>query len=159
MVTAVFVVVVLAALGAAIALVFSNQQTGSALDILGSRAYQAARAGVEWGAFSINNSISFDFTTHTANERFCPNATGTPAYATTQTTTTTFQPPATATTLAGFTITLTCTQTVDASGGPTMFRLAAVACNQPAGDGSCPSDTNPNAGNAGYVERLIIVSF
>lgn len=48
-IAAIFLVVVLAALGGFM-LTFSNsQQLGSAQDILGSRAYWAARAGLEWG--------------------------------------------------------------------------------------------------------------
>ena len=49
-VSALFIVVALAALGAFIATVSSTQHVGNALDIEGARAYQAARAGVEWGA-------------------------------------------------------------------------------------------------------------
>ena len=48
-IAAIFLVVVLAALGAFM-LTFSNtQQLTSAQDIQGSRAYWAARAGLEWG--------------------------------------------------------------------------------------------------------------
>lgn len=48
-ITAVFLLVVLAALGAFM-LTFSNtQQLTSAQDVQGSRAYWAARAGLEWG--------------------------------------------------------------------------------------------------------------
>ncbi len=50
-VTAVFLLVVLAGLGVAMVSFFSVQQTASALDIQGARAYQAARAGVEWGLY------------------------------------------------------------------------------------------------------------
>lgn len=52
-IAAIFLVVVLAALGAFM-LTFSNtQQLTSAQDIQGSRAYWAARAGLEWGITSI----------------------------------------------------------------------------------------------------------
>ncbi|MBT9507544.1 hypothetical protein [Rhodoferax sp.] len=48
-IAAIFLVVVLAALGGFM-LTFSNtQQLTSAQDILGSRSYWAARAGLEWG--------------------------------------------------------------------------------------------------------------
>ncbi len=47
-IAAIFLIVVLAALGGFM-LTFSNtQQLGSAQDILGSRAYWAARGGLEW---------------------------------------------------------------------------------------------------------------
>lgn len=52
-VAAVFIVVILAALGGFM-LTFSNaQQLTSAQDVLGTRAYWAARAGLEWGLGSV----------------------------------------------------------------------------------------------------------
>ena len=48
-VSAIFILVVLAALGAFIVNVFTSQQIGSALDVQGVRVYQAARAGLELG--------------------------------------------------------------------------------------------------------------
>jgi len=52
-IAAIFLVVILAALGAFM-LTFSNtQQLTSAQDIQGSRAYWAARAGLEWGIGSV----------------------------------------------------------------------------------------------------------
>ncbi|OBV38261.1 pilus assembly PilX N-terminal domain-containing protein [Janthinobacterium psychrotolerans] len=50
-VTAVFLLVVLAGLGAALVNLTTVQHTTSSLDIQGARAYQAARAGIEWGLF------------------------------------------------------------------------------------------------------------
>ena len=50
-VTAVFLLVVLAGLGAAIVNLGTVQHTVSALDLQGARAYQAARAGIEWGLY------------------------------------------------------------------------------------------------------------
>lgn len=50
-VTAVFLLVVLAGLGAALVNLGSTQHTASALDVQGARAYQAARAGIEWGLY------------------------------------------------------------------------------------------------------------
>jgi len=53
-IAAIFLVVVLAALGGFM-LTFSNtQQLTSAQDIQGSRAYWAARAGLEWGIASVS---------------------------------------------------------------------------------------------------------
>jgi len=52
-IAAVFLLVVLAALGAFM-LTFSNtQQLTSAQDVQGSRAYWAARSGLEWGVASV----------------------------------------------------------------------------------------------------------
>lgn len=47
--SAIFLLVVLTALGGFIATVSTSQHAASALDILSARAYQAARAGTEWG--------------------------------------------------------------------------------------------------------------
>ena len=55
-IAAVFLLVVLAALGAFM-LTFSNsQQLSSAQDVQGSRAYWAARGGLEWGVASVIGS-------------------------------------------------------------------------------------------------------
>jgi MSHA biogenesis protein MshP len=56
LVTAIFLLVVLAGLGAAMVTLLAVQYQSSALDISGSRAYQAARAGIEWSAFQIVQS-------------------------------------------------------------------------------------------------------
>mgnify|MGYP003592670818 CR=1 FL=1 len=48
-VSALFLLVVLAGLGAVIATVSTTQQIGSALDVQGVQMYYAARAGTEWG--------------------------------------------------------------------------------------------------------------
>jgi MSHA biogenesis protein MshP len=56
LITAIFVLVVLASLGAMMTTFFAAQQQSSALDAIGGRAYQAARAGIEWGAFQITQS-------------------------------------------------------------------------------------------------------
>lgn len=53
-IAAIFLVVILAALGSFM-LTFSNtQQLTSAQDVQGSRAYWAARAGLEWGLVSVS---------------------------------------------------------------------------------------------------------
>ena len=60
-VSAIFILVVLGALGAFIVNVSTNQQIGSALDIQGVRAYQAARAGVEWGIYQVQATPAYNF--------------------------------------------------------------------------------------------------
>lgn len=50
-IAAIVVVVVLAALGVAAARLSTTQQTGANQDLLSSRAWQAARAGTEWGMY------------------------------------------------------------------------------------------------------------
>jgi MSHA biogenesis protein MshP len=54
-VAAIFIVVVLAALAAALLTVASLQHSSAGLDVQGVRAYQAAQAGVEWGIYRILN--------------------------------------------------------------------------------------------------------
>ncbi len=52
-VSAIFLLVVLSAMGAFM-LTFSNvQQMSSTADLQGGKAYQAARAGIDWGAYQI----------------------------------------------------------------------------------------------------------
>lgn len=52
-ITAIFLLVVLAFLGVAMVTFSTSQHQSSAMDVMGSRAYQAARAGVEWAAFQV----------------------------------------------------------------------------------------------------------
>lgn len=56
LVTAIFLLVVLAGLGAAMVSFSTAQHQSSTLDILGSRAYQASRAGIDWAAFQVVQS-------------------------------------------------------------------------------------------------------
>jgi len=111
LITAIFLLVVLAGLGVAMVTVFTSQQQSSSLDVQGARAYQAARAGVEWGLFQQLRNGS------------CVPAT-------------TFALPA-GSLLAGFTVTVTC----KASGADPLTRrvLEATACNLPGTDGTCPN--------------------
>jgi MSHA biogenesis protein MshP len=129
----VFLVVVLALLGAFMLSVTGITQSSSVLDVQGARAYQAARAGVEWGAWQVldpNNAIG------TAALPTCPTS------------------PTHLSSLAGslspFTVTVTCSATSTTEGNRNVgaYLIVATACNQPAG-GSCPNATP----SAGYLER------
>lgn len=53
LVSAIFLLVVLAALGTFAVTLSTTQHQSAALDVSGARAYQAARAGIEWGAFQV----------------------------------------------------------------------------------------------------------
>jgi MSHA biogenesis protein MshP len=53
LVSAIFLLVVIAALGVFAVTLSTTQQQSAALDVLGARAYQAARAGIEWGAYQV----------------------------------------------------------------------------------------------------------
>lgn len=132
LVTAIFLVVVIAGLAAAMVTVFTGQQTSSQLDVQGARAYQAARAGIEWGLFRARMSPS--------------NCVATASFAL----------PA-ASTLSGFTVTVTCTL-VPGPGGDaatSVLALRAIACNQPS-NGACSNAASANA-NLDYVQRVIDV--
>ena len=98
-VMAVFVLVVLAALGAFMVTTSTSQQLNSAQDIQGSRAYWAARAGIEWAIGSL-----------TATPSACPT------------------PPSTFT-VDGFTLAVTCTPQAFNEGGVTrtIYSITAVA--------------------------------
>jgi MSHA biogenesis protein MshP len=55
-VAAIFLVVLLAALGAFMVSISNSQQISSAQDVMGTRAYWAARGGLEWGVATANAS-------------------------------------------------------------------------------------------------------
>lgn len=149
-VSAIFILIVLAALGAFVVNISTNQQIGSVLDVQGVRTYQAAKAGIEWGLYRIQSTPAYNFSYGPPpdmvvgkihpNQRACPAAT------------TSFIP--SAPTLSGFTVTVTCTATPDGVGGPTVYTLTSTACNQPAA-GACPN-TAPTSSH--YVERRIEVT-
>jgi len=127
--TAIFLIVVLAALGAFLVTVSGLQQTSSALDLQGSKAYQAARAGIEWGAFrALRNGSCAGASVATS---FIPGGT-----------------------LTDFTVTVACAATpyseVTASTG-TVYQITATACNRPAGN-VCPNNAAPGQN---YVERQL----
>lgn len=63
LVSAIFVLVVLSLVGAAMLNLTAVERRGSSLSLLGMRAYQAARSGIEWGVASA-----------TANPGTCPAA-------------------------------------------------------------------------------------
>lgn len=113
LVTAIFLLVVLAGLGVAMVTIFSSQQIASAMDEQGARAYQAARAGVEWGVFQKlrNDNCAAE---------------------------TTFAMPA-GTSLSGLTATVSCAQLGDDEDPLARWVITSVACNQPGADGRCPN--------------------
>jgi len=53
LVSAIFLLVVLAGLGAVMVTFSTAQNQSLAMDVLGSRAYQAAHAGIEWASYNI----------------------------------------------------------------------------------------------------------
>ncbi|WP_343729492.1 agglutinin biogenesis protein MshP [Duganella sp.] len=130
MLTAIFLLVVVAGLGVAVVTLTTSQQAGSALDVQGQRAYQAARAGIEWGLYIAQRPVLQNPNDPTVTA-VCPPASS-------------FGFP-NADTLSAFTVTVTC----QATGGHLVIR--ATACNQPDAANTC---LNPVRG-ADYVQRVI----
>ncbi|MDD5058407.1 MAG: hypothetical protein PHQ60_11100 [Sideroxydans sp.] len=52
-VSAIFLLVVLAFLGTAMVTFSTSQHQSAAMDVQGARAYQAARSGLEWGVYEV----------------------------------------------------------------------------------------------------------
>src|SRR5436190_24386017 len=74
-IAAIFLLVVLALLAAFIASVTGMQQSSGQLDVLGVRAYQSARAGMEWGAYQVldpNNTLNATDCTGTTTKPTMP---------------------------------------------------------------------------------------
>jgi MSHA biogenesis protein MshP len=131
-ISAIFLLVVLSALGAAMVRLSAVQHTGSALDVQGTRAYQAARAGIEWGLYQAligNPSPS------------CPAAP------------TSFVPPAP--TLSSFTVTVICVDANYADPPIRVRQIKSTACNQPDNSGNCAGE----GGKTDYVQRVLQVTF
>ncbi|QGZ43388.1 agglutinin biogenesis protein MshP [Pseudoduganella flava] len=128
-VTAVFLLVVLAGLGVAIVALSTAQHRASALDLLGTRAYEAARSGAQYEMFQLNRNNT------------CGNVN--------------FQAPGS---LATMTVSVTCsTISVNMTDGSQQAKttIVSTACNQPTAAGACP---NPAPG-ADYVQRVVQVVF
>jgi MSHA biogenesis protein MshP len=70
--SAIFILVALAALAAAITLLTTRTGASHGQDISGSRAYQAARTGLEWGAYSVLDPLNATATGPAAPLPNCP---------------------------------------------------------------------------------------
>lgn len=127
-VTAIFLIVVLAGLGAAILVVVGLQHASSAMDVQGARAYQAARAGMDWGVFQVMDP----------HNTLTPAASALPAC---------FASTVVSSSLAGFTTTVTCTstQTTELDRNVNVYEITSTA---KAG----------TPGTAGYIERQLTVT-
>lgn len=126
--TAIFLVLVLWLLGAFIVSITGTQQIGFALDVQGARAYQAARAGVEWAAYHAldpNNTV-----VPPTDLPSCPTSPTTLS--------------ALAGTLAPFTVTVTCGET-DATEGNRNIRTYLIVSTAVSGAPGTPT----------YVERQL----
>lgn len=126
-VSAIFLLVMLAGLGVFIATISTNQHIAAALDIMGAKAYQGARSGTEWGLYqALKTSPSCVASTDIGR-------------------------------VDTMSVTITCTvvaptATVTEAGMGVIYAITATACNMPAGT-TCPGDvSSPN-----YVERRLAV--
>ncbi len=142
LVSAIFLLVVLAALGGFIVSIFTSQQQTSALDLQGERAYQAARAGIEWGAYQIatpennNYGLTSGFTNQYGGGA-CPNTCTCPGSPTTLN--------GLGGSLANFTVAVTCSFSDHPEGSNTIrvYQLTSTA------------NAGGVVGNGDYVERRV----
>ena len=135
LVTAIFLLVVLAGLAVAVVSLTTSQQASASQDEQGVRAYQAARAGMEWALFA---------SLQPGGGLVCPTVVS-------------FGLPGA--TLSAFTVTVSCDAAalgygnadpalLDSTAGG--IRITVTACNQPANN-ACPN----NAPGPDYVQRQI----
>lgn len=128
MITAIFLILVIAVLGAYIASVATTQHTSETLDLQGAKAYQAAYAGIQWGAFQTLRN-----TACAASTSFALSGA-----------------------LSGFSVTVQCTDTTLPSGYTEnmvtrhIYRITSTGCSPPAVGTSCPG-----VQGGYYVERQI----
>jgi MSHA biogenesis protein MshP len=132
---AIFILVVLSAIAMYLLTVSTGQVAAITQDEQATRAYQAARAGVEWGAFQILRNPSGTFAATT-----CPAGGSTPL-------------PGSLGTLgapggATFSATVSCSRTVDSEAGSAL-RIYVLTSN------GCNRATCPNTPDATYVERQL----
>jgi MSHA biogenesis protein MshP len=111
LISAIFLLVVIAALGTFAVTLSTTQQQSSAMDVQGSRAYQAARAGIEWGAYQVLRNSAGAFSTACLAGTTPQPLTGLPN------------------TLANFTVTVTCSSvsTTDGTTPLIVFQLLSTA--------------------------------
>ena len=130
LVSAIFLLVVIAALGTFAVTLSTTQQQSAALDVMGARAYQAARAGMEWGAYQVlpASAAAFASTCRTTGSKSqtlnaLPN------------------------TLSGFTVNVGCSSTAhsEAAATVTVYQLTSTA-------------TQGAVATPNYVERVISVT-
>ena len=130
LISAIFLLVVVTLLGAYVATLSSSQHIAEALDVEGARAYQAARAGVDWGAWQILQAPAGGFRTS------CDGATYAAPFS---------QPLAgLAGTLSGFAVQVQCgsAATTEAGTNVRVYRVTVTA-------------SKGNLGSLFYVERQL----
>lgn len=131
LVSAIFLLVVIAALGTFAVTLSTTQQQSAGLDVTGTRAYQAARAGIEWGAYQVLRNTAGAFATGCQPGPTAQVVTPLPN------------------TLAGFTVNVVCTSSANNEDAAvvTIYQLTSTAITQ-----------GVVAGNPNYVERQMSVT-
>lgn len=147
LVSAIFLLVILTSLGAFLVSIVSTQNITSAQDVVGARAYHAARAGIEWSLYAVldpaNTTVVAPAAAAWPNMPACPAA-------------------GTVMLIEGFTVTVDCasfpTGVIGATGPPVyweadttraiiVYQLTATA-----------QSTGVAVGAPGYVERQVAVT-
>jgi MSHA biogenesis protein MshP len=139
---AMFIIVTLGAIGVYLLTISTGQLAAGAQDEQAARAYQAARAGIDWAAYQVLRNSGGAFATTT-----CTTAPTPPGSQTLNTLGTLGSPGGTT-----FQATITCARTPDAEGGTSIqvYVVTSTGCNR----ASCPV-TVPDATYATYVERQL----
>jgi MSHA biogenesis protein MshP len=135
-VTAIFLIVILAALAVYSVSMFRVQQAGASLDQMSVRALQAAQSGLDFGAFTILNPVALPV---------CAPPPGPPTVLATLA-----FPGNSSLGLLRTTVICTRTQHLEAGATVSLYQIIATSC-YPAAAGVCP---NP-APLGDYVERQI----
>ncbi len=133
LITGIFLLVVLSALGAFMVIFTGLQQNTVQADILGVRAYYAARAGLNWAMYRALDPDA------APSDTAAPCPAGTIAQG------------AMAGSLAPFSVTVECTpfDATEANRNIRVYSITATACNQAV----CPGTPG-----SGYVERSVVVT-
>jgi MSHA biogenesis protein MshP len=137
--TAIFLLLVLGSLTAYLVTLTGTREKASVLDLQGAQAYQAARAGVEWGAYQLLRDSAGAFATACDGASYAApirqNLSGL------------------AGSLGSFTASVECGSASFTETANTfrVYQLRVTACNMPAA-GACPGAVGPT-----YVERQLQV--
>jgi len=129
LVTGIVILLLLAGIAAYTLKVSTAQHASSAADVQGTRALQAAKAGIEWGAYQVlQGSLSTGY---------CNGGSSSESFG------------GLAADLAGFNVVVTCARTdhTEAGNAVRMYTLTATACNR----ATCPG----TSAGANYVERQL----
>ena len=113
LISAIFILIVLAALGAYMVTVGGTNRAASTAALQGARAYQAARSGIDWSAYTIITALN-----KTTARNNCNNLINGSSFT------------LSATGLSGFTITTTCRFTPHSQQGTdniTVYRITSTA--------------------------------